>query len=167
MVDAAAARDMCIRLSDFLRSTLSLGDKAMIEFSEELSLARTYLSVEQIRFGARLQVHEHVDSSCGSCPVPPLLMQPLVENAVKHGIAGMLEGGCILVEAHCLDGRLWLRVENEFDAGAPPPRKSGLGLANVRGRLHARYADGARLSTEVQGNRFRVDVSLPCQETHA
>ncbi len=168
VLDAAKARDMCIRLSDFLRSTLSLGDKRMIAFSEELALARTYLSVEQIRFGARLRICERVDAGCGSCLVPPLVMQPLVENAVKHGIAGMLEGGTIRLEACCGNGQLRIGVENEFDADAPAPRKNGLGLTNVRGRLRALYDNRARLDTCVHGNSFLAELSLPCEDrSHA
>jgi LytS/YehU family sensor histidine kinase len=162
-IDGARARDMCIRLSDFLRNTLSLGEKEMIPLSEELTLARTYLGVEQIRFGARLKVEEHVDKECGRCQIPPLLVQPLVENAIKHGIAGLLEGGTIRLEAHCEDGWLRVRVRNDFDADAPAPRKSGLGLTNVRNRLRARYETQARLDTELKDNYFLAELTLPCE----
>jgi hypothetical protein len=165
-VDGARARDMCIRLSEFLRSTLSLGEKEMIPLSEELSLARTYLGVEQIRFGARLKVEEQVDAQCGACQIPPLLVQPLVENAIKHGIAGLLEGGTIRLEANCEKGWLRVRVRNDRDADAPPPRRSGLGLANVRNRLRARYETQARLDTELKENYFIAELTLPC-EGHA
>ena len=90
---------MCIHLSDFLRSTLSLGEKEMISFEEELALTQSYLKVEQIRFGSRLKVQQDVQPACGQCRVPPLLMQPLVENAIKHGIAGLVDGGVVSVEA--------------------------------------------------------------------
>jgi hypothetical protein len=163
-IDPQRARDMCIRLSDFLRSTLNLGDKESITFSDELSLTRTYLSVEQVRFGARLRVEEHVDPACARCLVPPLLMQPLVENAIKHGVAGLVEGGLIQLEASCDDGRLNLKVANEFDPDAPAGRKSGVGLANVRNRLRTRYDNAARLDATTKENRFLVEMSLPCQE---
>jgi hypothetical protein len=162
-VDGARARDMCIRLSEFLRSTLSLGEREMIPLSEELALARTYLGVEQIRFGARLKVEEQVDAVCGGCQIPPLLVQPLVENAIKHGIAGLLEGGTIRLEATCEKGWLRVRVRNDFDADAPPPRKSGLGLTNVRNRLRARYETQARLDTELKDNYFLAELTLPCE----
>ena len=164
MIDPARARDMCIRLSDFLRSTLSLGDKETIDFSEELALARTYLSVEQIRFGSRLRLQENVEAVCASCRVPPLVMQPLVENAIKHGVAGLVDGGDIRLEAHIRNGLLHLSVENEFDTDAPVPRRSGVGLANIRGRLRARYENRARLDTAVNGNHFLAELSLPVEE---
>jgi len=89
---SAAPREMCIRLSDFLRSSLSLGDRERHPSEgQSWRSARSYLEVERVRFGARLQVEESVDSACGRCLAPALLLQPLVENAVKHGVAGMVE----------------------------------------------------------------------------
>src|SRR5207245_11137369 len=84
-VDSGRARDMCIRLSDFLRNSLRLGERITIPFSEELALARTYLDVEQVRFGQRLRVAQDIEEGCSDCELPPLLVQPLVENAIKHG----------------------------------------------------------------------------------
>lgn len=161
-VDPAKAREMCVRLSDFLRNTLNMGNRETIPFSEELALTRTYLGIEQIRFGARLKLTEAFDQQCGSCPVPPLLMQPLVENAVKHGVAGLLEGGTIRLAAQCADRWLRVQVENEFDSDAPVKR-NGVGLANVRDRLKTRYEDQARLDTRIDGNCFKAELTLPCE----
>ena len=86
--DGARAREMCIRLADFLRSSLGLGKRDSIPLREELALARSYLEIERIRFGERLQVDQQIGDACLDCMVPALLLQPLVENAVKHGIAG-------------------------------------------------------------------------------
>jgi signal transduction histidine kinase len=161
-VDGVRAREMCIKLSDFLRSTLSLGEKTSISLREELALAKAYLDVEQVRFGARLRIELDTDPGCDACVVPPLFLQPLVENAVKHGIAGLVEGGTIRLEARCGDGWLRVKVQNEFDPDAPPARKHGLGLQNVRNRLRALYENQARIDTEVGDNRFVVEVDLPC-----
>ncbi len=161
-VDGVRAREMCIKLSDFLRSTLSLGEKRSIPFRDELALAKAYLDVEQVRFGERLRIELDTESACDSCVVPPLFLQPLVENAVKHGIAGLLDGGTIRVEAHCRDGSLRVKIQNEFDPEAPAARKHGLGLQNVRNRLRALYENQARIDTEVVDNRFVVEVDLPC-----
>src|SRR5262249_38358585 len=103
-LDGARAREMCVRLADFLRSSLRLGSKESIPLREELALAKNYLDVERVRFGERLQVHEEIEPACEDCGVPALLLQPLVENAVKHGIAGLVEGGCIRVAAQRLNG---------------------------------------------------------------
>jgi LytS/YehU family sensor histidine kinase len=96
--------------------------------------------------------------------VPSLVLQPLVENAVKHGIAGLVDGGTIRLEAHCSDGRLQLRIENEFDPDSPASSRHGLGLRNVRDRLRALYENRARLDTTASSDRFVVELELPCAE---
>jgi hypothetical protein len=163
--DPVRAREMCIRLSDFLRSTLGLGERASIPWREELQLARTYLEVEQVRFGARLQVEMDVDDACSDCLVPPLVLQPLIENAVKHGIATLVEGGTITVEGRVNDGLLEVSVENGFDPDSPVPRRSGLGLRNVRNRLATRFGDVAHLSAHATENRFRAELVVPCRKS--
>lgn len=162
--DPARARDMCVLLSDFLRKTLGLGERESISWREELELARTYLDVEQVRFGARLQVEMHVDDDCADCQVPPLVLQPLIENAIKHGIATMVEGGIVRLEGHIENGRLAVRVENSFDPEAPSPRRHGLGLRNVRSRLQTRFGDAAHLQLAAENNRFRAEMVFPCQK---
>jgi two-component system, LytTR family, sensor histidine kinase AlgZ len=160
--DPGGAREMCIRLADFLRSTLGLGERDAISWSEELSLAQAYLDVEQIRFGSRLQVEMDVAENCRGCPMPPLLLQPLVENAVKHGIAGLVEGGTIRIQSALRDGQLRITVENLFDDQSSPSSQSGLGLRNLRMRLETRFGAAARLATRTEGNRFIVDMTVPC-----
>jgi two-component system sensor histidine kinase AlgZ len=161
-VDGVRARDMCIKLSDFLRSTLSLGEKQSIPLRDELALAKAYLDVEQVRFGARLTVELLAEAACEDCVVPPLFLQPLVENAVKHGIAGLVDGGTIRLEVYCRDGRLHVRIDNAFDPDAPTPKRHGLGLQNVRNRLRALYENQARVDTSASDQRFVVEVDLPC-----
>jgi hypothetical protein len=162
-IDPSQARDMCIRLSDFLRNTLRLGDQPSIAFSDELALVNTYLAVEQVRFGSRLRVEQDIDAACDGCPIPPLLLQPLVENAVKHGIAGLVDGGVIRVRASCSKGVLRIAVENDFDPEHPAPRKTGLGLSNVRSRVAARHGERGTVSVTVRGGVHCVDVALPCE----
>jgi two-component system sensor histidine kinase AlgZ len=161
-VDGLRAREMCIKLSDFLRSTLKLGEKQSISLAEELALAKAYLEVEQVRFGARMRVEIDADRNCGQCVVPSLLLQPLVENAVKHGIAGLVDGGTIRLKARCGDGWLQVKIENEFDPDAPSAARHGLGLRNVRDRLRALYENRARVDTTAASDHFAVEVELPC-----
>jgi hypothetical protein len=163
--DPTRAREMCVLLSDFLRKTLGLGERASISWREELELARTYLQVEQVRFGARLQIEMHVDDACADCQVPPLVLQPLIENAIKHGIATMVDGGTVRLEGRVEDGHLAVRVENSFDPDAPSPRRSGLGLRNVRNRLETRFGDAAHLNVAAQNNRFSAEMVFPCHKT--
>ncbi len=161
-MDGLRARDMCLALSDFLRRTLSLGDKETIPLTDEIAMAQLYLSVEKVRFGARLRFETRLDGACAGCPVPPLILQPLIENAVKHGVAGMVEGGSIALAARCGNGWLTITVENDFDPEAEVPSRTGIGLENVRSRLRARYSGEASLRASATEATYRAELVLPC-----
>ena len=162
-IDPARARDMCILLADFLRLTLGLGEKALVPLREELELLRRFLAIEQVRFGDRLRVDAHIETQAETCLLPPLLLQPLVENAIIHGIATLPAGGTVRISADCSAGRLHLVVENSLDPDAPAPRKGGLGLSNVRQRLETRYGKDATLRATGEDESFRVAISLPAE----
>jgi len=102
-----------------------------------------------------------VDDDASACLVPPLLLQPLVENAVTHGIARLLEGGLIRLDVSRQDGRLTIVVENPCEPEAAVARPGGMGLDNVRGRLDAMFGREARMDTQVQAGQFRVELLLP------
>jgi two-component system sensor histidine kinase AlgZ len=160
-IDAERARDMCVRLADFLRTSLRLGECTAIKFSEEMELARMYLDVEQVRFGGRLRVTVTIDAECEGCEVPPLLVQPLVENAIKHGIATMVDGGEVTMTGRYQDGEIRFTIENPFDPEAPAARNSGIGLRNVRERLLARYGNAARVEIAAEPGRYVVRMTIP------
>jgi two-component system sensor histidine kinase AlgZ len=166
-LDGPRAREMCIKLSDFLRHSLGLGERESVPLREELALARSYLEVEQVRFGRRLQFTEDIQESCRDCDVPVLLLQPLVENAVKHGIAGMVEGGAIRLSVERLDERVHVTVENEFDADSPPPNRLGVGLPQVRRRLELRYGGAASMEAGAHEGVYRVELRFPCESPMA
>jgi two-component system, LytTR family, sensor histidine kinase AlgZ len=165
--DGVRAREMCIRLAAFLRSSLGAGGRESIPLREELALARSYLEVEQVRFGKRLRVEEQIGPGCEELEVPTLLLQPLVENAVKHGIAGLVEGGSIRLAAERRGPAVAITLENGFDPESPAPRKLGLGLAHVRRRLEIRYGRDAGLETGPCGAIYRVVLRLPCESPMA
>lgn len=158
--DASRARQMCIQLAEFLRTSLRLGERAMIPFREEMELTSMYLGVEQVRFGQKLQLSLDIESACGDCDIPALVIQPLVENAVKHGIALLDRGGEILMLARLVKGALRFTIENPYDPLAPASR-NGIGLANVRQRLEARYGKAARLDVEASDDVYRVTLLVP------
>jgi two-component system sensor histidine kinase AlgZ len=162
-IDPGRARDMCVLLGDFLRLTLGLGEKTLVHFSEELDLLQKYLAIEKVRFGDRLRMHESIQEESKPCMLPPLLLQPLVENAVKHGIASLPEGGDVRLSAERQNGRLAIVVENSWDPDAPPRRSGGLGLKNVQQRLEARYGKDASLRVNTKGELFQVILSLPAE----
>ncbi len=164
-IDPAKAREMCITLADFLRSTLGLGEKTLVTLEEEFALVRRFLTVEKIRFGLRLHVEEELDTEALTCLVPPLLLQPLVENAIGHGIANLPDGGWIHINAHNGQNTLTIIVENNFDSEHRPRRRQGIGMANVRERLATRYGKDASFVATTEGDRFRVTLSLPAERT--
>jgi LytS/YehU family sensor histidine kinase len=161
--DPAAARRMCILLADFLRNSLHLSEKPSIPLEQELALARDYLAIEQVRFGARLAVKIEMDEACRGALVPPLITQPLAENAVRHGIASLLEGGTVRIAARRGGEGLRLVMENPCDAAAPERNGSGVGLSLVRRRLEAHAAHAgraARLDVARAAGSFRVEIAL-------
>jgi two-component system, LytTR family, sensor histidine kinase AlgZ len=160
-IDPAKAREMCILLAEFLRMTLGLGEKAAVSLGEELQLLERFLAIEKVRFGARLQMREEVQEAAKAAMIPPLLLQPLVENAVTHGVANLLEGGEVQVAAQANGTRLTITVENTFDPDSVSVRRGGLGLANVRRRLEARYGKDAEMRVSAEGSAFRVLLALP------
>jgi two-component system, LytTR family, sensor histidine kinase AlgZ len=167
-IDPAKAREMCVQLAAFLRSTLGMGEKAAIPFSEELTLTRGYLNIERVRFGARLAVEEDIGSECGDFPVPPLLLQPLVENAIVHGIANLVDPGFVRIRAHQVpasDGRpeeMRIAVENSFDPESGSSRQTGgFGLATVRKRIQTHYGAAAAIQATPSEDVYRVEMHLP------
>ncbi len=157
----ADARKMAQLLADFFRQTVRLGKLERITLAEEIDLVSRYLAIEKVRFDARLTTRIDVSDSAGRCTVPPLLLQPLVENAVRHGIASMVEGGEVEVAATVDDGKLRIRVENPADpdrAGAPG---EGVGLQNARDRLNVVSDGRATFRAGESNGRYRVEIELP------
>jgi sensor histidine kinase YesM len=161
--DPEAARRMCESLGDFLRRTLALGARESVTLEEELSLVERYFAIERVRFGERLGVERAIERGAERCLVPPLLLQPLVENAVKHGIAERLQGGTVKITAAVKEGALRLSVENEVDDDTVTKPGQGVGLENVRRRLDVVSARDARLDTARENGTFRVTLTLPAR----
>jgi hypothetical protein len=158
--DGARAREMCLALADLLRDSLRLGGEAWIPLERELAIADRYLAIEQVRFGERLRVERRIDPAGAAWPVPPLILQPLVENAVTRGIAGLVDGGTVAVVVQTDSRGLTVEVNNPFD-GTVGAGGEGVGLANVRERLAAAYGDSASMTVHRDGARFRVKLALP------
>jgi two-component system sensor histidine kinase AlgZ len=155
------ARKLCVRLGDFLRRSLTLGSREAIPLAEELDLAEQLLGIEKVRFGERLSHSVRADDAARACPVPPLVLQPLVENAVTHGISQMLEGGAVRLEADRRGAEVRIAVENPRDPDAPVRRGTGIGLQNVRRRLNALHGEAADVRVVQTDHSFRVELRLP------
>jgi sensor histidine kinase YesM len=164
--DPERVRLMCQLLADFLRDSLKLGGARRIPLAREVRLAEQYLHVEQVRFGPRLAVQASVAADCAEVPVPPLILQPLVENAVRHGIATRLEGGVVEIAAYRAGERAVMVVRNPRDA-VGSRRGTGLGMDIVRRRLGASFGERASLAVEAGPESYRVSVTLPVEEAAA
>lgn len=159
--DPPGARRMCLLLADFFRSSVRLGAKDEIRTAEELDMARAYLDIERVRFGTRLAAEVVEEPGCGSCLIPPLLLQPLVENAVRHGVHSRVEGGEVRVTARGDAAHLYVSVLNSADADAGARVGTGTGLTNVRRRLATRFGDEAAVRVVRGPDSFRVDIRIP------
>jgi two-component system sensor histidine kinase AlgZ len=154
----ASARTLTTLLAEYLRKSLRTGSAETVTLSEELELVSSYLAIERIRFGPRLELVQEVEEGVRGHRVPPLLLQPLVENAIKHGIAHLLEGGVVQLAAARENGGVRIAVENACDPDRPPQRGENIGLANTRRRLE--MFDG-RMDIVDEPARFRVTLWLP------
>jgi two-component system sensor histidine kinase AlgZ len=159
--DAAAARRMCLLLADFLRSTLRLGATERITLSDEFDLAERFLAIERVRLGPRLLVSREADAESDECLVPPLLLQPLVENAVVHGIAHLVEGGTVRMSASRGASTLTIAMENPCDPDRPRRPTPGIGLELLRKRVATQFGEAGDVRVDEASGRFRVEVRIP------
>jgi len=163
--DAAAARGMCLLLADFLRETLRLGSSTRITLGNELALAERFLAIEQVRLGPRLQIARETDPNAIDCLVPPLLLQPLVENAVVHGIGQLIEGGTIRLAAMRDGQTLTITLDNPCDPDRARTRGVGLGLELLRKRLTTQCGVYDAVRAAENDGHFRVEVRMPAVTT--
>lgn len=159
--DPAKARSMTIMLGNFFRKSLDLSAQKNILLDDELDLISEFLTIEQVRFGSRLKVEQTIQDVCKKVLVPPLLLQPLVENAVRHGIAHLVDGGTIRITCEGRGQYLSVQVENPIDPDRPRRKGIGLGLKNVRSRLGTLYGNEARVDVEETNEYFRVKLTFP------
>jgi two-component system sensor histidine kinase AlgZ len=158
------ATEMIAKLAGLLRTTLSFPEAHLVTLREELAVTDEYLSIEQVRFGPRLAVSLSVSPEASEAQVPRFLLQPIVENAIRHGIARCPNGGEVSITASVIEGLLRIAIENDR-AGAPQQSDddgNGLGLANTRTRLEKLYGEQGRVTvTTAENNRFLVSIQFP------
>jgi hypothetical protein len=155
------ARHMLLKLSDFLRTTVSRQDETLISLAEELEHIRLYLAIELTRFGHRLQVEEAVKDNALGMQIPPLLLQPLIENAIKFGLYGTIETLTIRLKADAQPGHLLVQISNPFLAEEQPPSGTGFGLKGLRRRLFLLYGRNDLLQTQMINKTFTVTLKIP------
>ena len=165
LLDPKRANTMVALLGDFLRQTLEHSDDQMVTLADELEFLRCYLDIEKTRFDDRLSVNFDIQKSALDAEVPHLIVQPLVENAVKHGISPYSTPGHIEITARKEGGLLLLKVKNssgEKSETPPGTRQNGLGLLNVESRLKNIYGDKAGFSVvDLEDKGFEAELAMP------
>jgi hypothetical protein len=161
VVQPSRAREMVQQLSDFLRATLKRADEQWITLAQEADYLRLYLSIEKVRFGHRLEVQLNLDEQLLMWLIPPLLLQPLVENAIKFGLYGTTDNVTISMNIQREGNALQVEISNPFDADMQPSEGSGFGLSGLKRRLYLLYTRNDLLTTRTEGNQFFVRLTLP------
>lgn len=169
------ATQMIARLADLLRRTLESPDTHQVSLKEEISITSEYLALEKVRFGPRLNVTYRIAPETQEAQVPRFLLQPLVENAIRHGIAKRAQGGTVVLHSEIAGPRLRVRIENDSaEDDAPVLRRMtsiphrGVGLTNTRARLEQMYGHEATLETHATANgTYEVRISMPFSTVEA
>jgi len=160
------AVSMIAELSDFLRRVLDDSQRQRVPLREELEFAQRYLDIQKVRFAQRLNFSVEVPEELYEAQVPSLILQPMVENAIKHGIARRAQGGAIRIAASRRNGMLTLSVYNDGPGLSAAPAASGIGISNVRTRLQGLYGDQFELRLENrQPHGVEASVSVPYKES--
>ena len=155
------ARLMVIKLSDFMRYALSRKDDQPVFFVSELENLRLYLDIEKVRFGERIFIEEHIDPECMGIKIPVMILQPLYENAIKHGVYESTESVKIVTTASVEDGFLSIAISNNYENGTSYAKGTGTGMINVTRRLELFYGKNASIKTEKKEGLFIVRIYLP------
>ncbi|GAA4319711.1 sensor histidine kinase [Compostibacter hankyongensis] len=160
------ARKMVQQLSDFLRGTLKREESQFIPLEEELQYLQLYLDIEKVRFGHRLKTSSDVSEEALKAKMPPLLLQPLMENAIKFGLYGTTEQVGIHLRAIVRDGHLVIAIMNPYDPDMQMPEGTGFGLKSVKRRLHLLFGQAAQVETNTTPDAFAVVIRFPLFYEH-
>ncbi|MFA3782741.1 sensor histidine kinase [Melioribacteraceae bacterium 4301-Me] len=155
------AQEMTIKLSSFLRNTLSKNEHQKSKLTDEISNAKLYLDIEKVRFEEKFEFIEKISESCLKLEVPSMILQPLLENAIKHGVYECLDKVTIVLSCKEEKGYMKITVENNFDPEAVPKKGEGIGIKNIRNRLKLIYNQDNLISTEKVGNIFKANIYIP------
>jgi sensor histidine kinase YesM len=159
--DPETARDMIIKLSEFLRYALKHGEKEKTKMAEEINNIDLYLQIEKIRFGDKLVFEKEISDECFGGLIPNMILQPLFENAVKHGVYESTEPITIRMNCKRNPGGMLIEISNNFDPGQVSRKGAGIGLKNVRNRLKLIYGRDDLVRVDKSGGRFKVQLTIP------
>lgn len=155
------AQEMVINLSSFLRYTLSPTSRQLIHLKDELEAVKLYLEIEKVRFGEKLSVDIKCDTDSQELKLPQLILQPLVENAIKYGVYESTGDNRIVINCSHKSGFLTVEVENDIESGGVPPKGQGIGLKNVKSRLELVYENPELMTIKKSENKYAVKITFP------
>ncbi|OGU54484.1 MAG: hypothetical protein A2V66_00990 [Ignavibacteria bacterium RBG_13_36_8] len=161
--DPKRAQEMTIKLSSFLRNTLSKNENLKHKLSDEIKNVKLYLDIEKIRFEDRFELVEDPIEDCDSIEVPSMILQPLFENAIKHGVYESIEKVSIRLSCNIEDNYLKITVENSFDPDSVSKKGEGIGLVNIQNRLKLIYNQENLLTIRKTGNIFKANIYIPLE----
>ncbi|MBD0278787.1 MAG: histidine kinase [Bacteroidota bacterium] len=157
----AEARRMVLQLSEFLRGTLKKEEHQWVSLQEEMEYLRLYLDIEKVRFGHRLTTQFYIEKETGNLHLPSLILQPVVENAIKFGLYDTTEEIVISISAKREENMLILQVQNPFDPETTLPGGTGFGLSSIQRRLFLLFGRNDLLTTIANENRFTTELRIP------
>ncbi|UCG28804.1 MAG: histidine kinase [Bacteroidales bacterium] len=161
LADHQKAQNMIIRLSEFLRYALKYHQKDKTRLREEIYNMNLYLDIEKIRFGEKLVIENEVPEAYGKCFLPNMILQPLIENAIKHGVYESTEAVSIVLECFREGDFLVISIRNTFDPDQPGKKGNGMGLKNVQNRLKLIYNRSDLFSYHKENNIFITELRIP------
>jgi two-component system, LytTR family, sensor kinase len=161
MSDPAKAQEMVINLSALMRYSLKHNQNERVTFGKELENNKLYLAIEKVRFGSKLNPLFQIDEKCFQSSLPNMILQPIYENAIKYGVYEATEPVEIITTASCSGDFLEISVENSYDPDVINKKGEGIGLRNIRERLHIIYGGSARISISDKENHFKVTLFIP------
>lgn len=161
--DNQKVHGLCLQVSHFLRYSVAYGKNEVVTVADELEHIQNYLGIERERFGDRLQTEFNIDESARNIPIQPLLLFPLVENCINHGINSLIDGGKISLYISIDRQQLCIEVSNPFDPLASKKSRSGLGLDSIKKRIQAHYGHAAELKVSTEKQIFTAKLTIPTQ----
>ena len=158
------AQEMTINLSDFLRKILAANDVKKVSIEEELKNIELYLKIEKVRFENRLEFVIDISDSCKRVLIPNMILQPLIENSIKHGVYESLETINVNLKCERIDNYLNINISNNFDSTTSNKKGEGIGLQNINSRLKLIYKKSNLISIQKKDNIFTVKLLIPIEE---
>jgi two-component system, LytTR family, sensor kinase len=163
MIEPAKAQEMIIKLSEFLRYTISNKEEKLTTLDQEIGNINRYLDIEKIRFGKRLHVEQDINEACRKLRLPGLILQPLLENAVKYGVYDSIEESVVEILCNCNTTALSIIIRNAWDPDFQFNKGEGIGLKNIRSRMRILYNRDDLLSIRKDQSTFEVQIIFPQQ----